>query len=100
MKHQKYYTFLQKQILLMIGLSLIPGFVYVIVGWVFDVFYPALLWYVFLMLTSLYGWVFYKEFATHKMDEEHLRNWYMKLTWFMYVIFSSWSLIFVLYVGS
>ena len=99
MKHQKYYTFLQKQILVMVGLSLIPGLVYVIVGWVFDIARPALVWYGILLCTSYYGWTLYKEFTTHKMDEKHLKKWYRKLTWFMYVIFSSWSLIFVMYVG-
>lgn len=100
MKHQKYYTFLQKQILVMIGLSLVPGLVYVIVGWVFNIFYPALIWYILMLITSLYGWVLYKEFSTHKMDEFHLKQWYKKLTWFMYVIFSAWSVIFVLYVDN
>ena len=100
MKHQKYYNFLQKQILVMIGLSLVPGLVYVIVGWVFNIFYPALIWYILMLITSLYGWVLYKEFSTHKMDEFHLKQWYKKLTWFMYVIFSAWSVIFVLYVDN
>jgi len=99
MKHQKYYTFLQKQILVLIGLSLIPGLVYVIVGWLFDIIFPALIWYGIMVLTSLYGWFLYREFANHKMDEDHLRRWYKKLTWFFYFIFSSWSLIFVMYVG-
>jgi hypothetical protein len=98
MKHQKYYTFLQKQILLMVGLSLIPGLVYVIVGWIFHIVTPALVWYGILLCISLYGWTLYHEFSSHKMDEEHLRKWYSKLTWFMYVIFSFWSLIFVMYV--
>jgi diguanylate cyclase (GGDEF)-like protein len=99
MKHQKYYTFLQKQILVMVGLSLIPGLVYIVVGWIFDILFPALVWYGIMLITSFYGWILYKEFATHKMDEDHLRKWYRKLTWFMYVIFSSWSLVFVMYVG-
>lgn len=99
MKHQKYYTFLQKQILVMIGLSLIPGLVYVVFGWIFDIHRPALVWYGIMMVTSLYGWFLYREFANHKMDEDHLRVWYRKLTWFFYIIFSSWSLIFVMYVG-
>jgi diguanylate cyclase (GGDEF)-like protein len=99
MKHQKYYTFLQKQILVMIGLSLIPGLVYLIMGWIFNILLPALVWYSIILITSFYGWTLYKEFATHKMDEDHLRVWYKKLTWFMYIIFSSWSLIFVMYVG-
>ena len=99
MKQQKHYTFLQKQILLMIGLSLIPGFVYVIMGWVFNIFYPALIWYILLIFTAVYGLFLYKEFSSYKMDEAHLKHWYAKLRWFFYVIFSSWSLIFVLYVG-
>lgn len=82
----------------MMGLSLIPGLVYVIFGWVFDVFYPALIWYGTMIIISLYGWQIYKEFDAHKMDEAHLKAWYEKLTWFMYVIFSAWTLIFVLYV--
>jgi len=99
MKQQKYYIFLQKQILLMIGLSLIPGFVYVTFGWVFNVHLPAVLWYVFLLFASLYGWSLYKEFARHKMNELELRRWYTKLQWFMYVMFSSWTIIFVFYIG-
>jgi diguanylate cyclase (GGDEF)-like protein len=46
----------------------------------------------------LYGWQLYKEFGDHKMDEVHLETWYHKLRWFMYVIFSSWTVIFLLYV--
>lgn len=99
MKQQKHYTFLQKQILLMMGLSLIPGLVYVVFGWVFNVILPALIWYGILIVTSGYGWKLYQEFYTNKMDEEHLSRWYKKLTWFMYVIFSSWTMIFVMYVG-
>lgn len=83
----------------MIGLSLIPGSVYVVVGWTFDILLPALIWYGIMLLTSLYGWSLYTAFSKHKMDEDHLREWYRKLTWFFYVIFSSWSLIFVMYVG-
>lgn len=98
MKQQKYYNFLQRQILVMVGLSLIPGLVYVIFGWVFNVFYPALVWYAALMLISLYGWKLYKDFATHNMDDTQLKDWYTKLTWFMYLIFFSWSVIFILYV--
>ncbi len=96
MKQQKYYTFLQKQILLMIGLSLVPGLVYVFFGWVFNILLPALLWYIFLVLVSLYGLYLYRKFATTKMNENQLRQWYKHLSFFMYVIFSSWSVIFVI----
>lgn len=97
MKQQKYYRFLQKQILVMIGLSLLPGIVYVIFGWVFDVFYPAVIWYLLLLAISLFGWSIYKEFDDHQMDEKTLKRWYKKLTYFMYIIFSLWTVIFVFY---
>ena len=99
MKQQKYYIFIQRQILLMMGLSLVPGLVYVVFGWFFNVVYPALLWYGLLILISIYGWSVYREFDRYQMDEKHLKRWYTKLTWFMYLIFSSWTLIFVMYVG-
>jgi len=99
MKHQKDYSFLQKQILLMIGLSLIPGFVYVILGWVFSIFLPAALWYAGLIVVSLYGFSLYKTFNRKKMTKVELAAWYKHLTYFMYIVFSSWSVIFVLYIG-
>ena len=97
MKQQKYYRFLQKQILVMIGLSLIPGIVYVLFGWIFNVFYPAVIWYILLIGISLFGWSVYKEFDNTQMDESALRTWYNKLSYFMYVIFSLWTVIFVFY---
>ena len=95
MKQQKNYKFLQKQILLMIGLSLLPGLVYVFFGWVFDVIMPALVWYISLICISLYGLYLYREFEYKQMDELELANWYTRLKFFMYVIFSSWSVIFI-----
>ena len=96
MKQQKYYKFLQKQILLMIGLSLLPGLVYVFFGWVFDILMPALAWYIFLVWISLYGLYLYREFEIRQMNEEELRKWYKHLTLFLYIIFSSWSIIFII----
>ncbi len=92
MKQQKYYHFLQKQILLMIGLSLIPGVVYVIFGWIFNIFMPALLWYLFLLLLSLYGIAIYRYYTHNQMNEVQLRRWYAHLSLFMYASFASWQL--------
>ncbi|PTB87817.1 hypothetical protein C9925_01335 [cyanobacterium G8-9] len=63
MKQQKYYNFLQKQIAVMIALSLLPGLVYVFFGWVFDILLPSLLWYTFLIFVSFYGLYLYKIFG-------------------------------------
>lgn len=80
----------------MIGLSLIPGLVYVLFGWIFDILLPSLLWYVGLIFISIYGMYVYKQFSNNKMNEIELRRWYKHLSLFMYIIFASWAVIFVL----
>ncbi|WP_309496120.1 bifunctional diguanylate cyclase/phosphodiesterase [Sulfurovum sp.] len=97
MKQQKHYKFLQKQILLLIFLSIIPGIVYVTFGYLHNVFMPAMLWYVAMLFTSAYGMYLYKWFNNAKMEYEELKIWYGQLITFMYVIFSLWTVIFLLY---
>jgi len=97
MKQQKYYSFFQKQILLMVFLSLIPGIVYVVFGYLYNVFLPAILWYVAMLLASVYGMVLYKWFSNVKMEQEELSRWYGHLISFMYIIFSLWTVIFIFY---
>jgi diguanylate cyclase (GGDEF)-like protein len=99
MNKQKFYFFLQKQILLMMFLSLIPGLAYIILGWINGVVIPALIWYALIILVSLWGWKLYHNFKLEKMSTDKLANWYKKLTIFFYLIFSLWTLIFVLYAG-
>jgi len=99
MNKQKFYLFLQKQILLMIFLSLVPGLAYIVLGWVNGVVIPALVWYGLVILTSLWGWKLYTDFHLEKMSTDALASWYKKLTIFFYLIFSLWTLIFILYAG-
>jgi len=99
MNKQKFYVFLQKQILLMIALSLIPGLAYIVLGWMNDIVMPALIWYSLVMLVSLWGWQLYRRFQLEQMDTEELESWYRKLTFFFYIIFGLWTLAFLLYAG-
>ncbi len=99
MNKQKFYLFLQKQILLMMFLSLIPGLAYIVLGWLNGIVMPALVWYGLMMLVSLWGWKLYNDFQLEKMSTDSLAGWYKKLTIFFYLIFSLWTLIFILYAG-
>ncbi len=99
MNKLKIYTFLQKQIILMMLLTLIPGLAYIALGWVGGVVLPALVWYGFIMAVSLWGWRLYSEYALDKMSVAELNRWYRKLVAFFYLIFSLWTLIFILYAG-
>ncbi|HEY9190256.1 MAG TPA: EAL domain-containing protein [Sulfurovum sp.] len=99
MRQQKYYTFFQQQILVMIALSLIPGVVYLFAGWIFGIMMPALIWYALMLLVSLYGWKLYTQFQSLKMNEATLKHWYDGVRVFMYSIFALWTVVFLLYVG-
>ena len=99
MNQQKFYGFLQKQILWMIGLTLIPGLAYIALGWMHDVVMPALIWYSLVILVSAWGWQLYKDFKLEKMGADELKTWYQKLTLFFYIIFGLWTLVFLLYAG-
>jgi len=99
-KKNKYiYTTLHKHIIVMLYLSLIPGLFYIILGWINDIMMPALLWYIVLVLTSLWGYRLYKEFDYSRLGESELEVWYKKLSIFFYVIFSLWAVIFMLYAN-
>ena len=93
----KIYTFLQNQILLMMGLSLVPGLAYIGLGWISGILVPALIWYVFIVLISAWGWHLYSHFKLESLTKEDLQTWYKKLVIFFYIIFSLWTVIFILY---
>jgi len=97
MKKQKFYGFLRKQILLMIGLSFIPGLAYIGLGWMKDIVMPALILYSLVILVSLWGWKLYRDYEFEEMGKEELKNWYRKLTFFFYIIFGLWTLAFLVY---
>lgn len=81
----------------MIFLSLGPGVVYVIFGYIYNLLYPALLWYSAVFLSSIYGIYLYTIFQNTKMEYEELRLWYNKMIVFMYVIFSLWTVVFFIF---
>ena len=99
MNRQNFYTFLQKHILLMIGLSLLPGLAYIGLAWLNGIAMPALVWYGLMLLVSWWGWSLYKEYRPEQMSSGDLKSWYLKLMVFFYIIFALWSLIFVLYAN-
>ena len=97
MQDKKFYTFLHKQIPLLIGLSLFPGLAYIFLGWMSGVVYPAVAWYVMLLIVSFFGWKCYIKFEKNRMDRQALDHWYRRLRLFFYAIFVLWTVIFMLY---
>lgn len=98
MKTIESYIFLRKQIPLMIALSLLPGLGYIFLGWINDVVVPALIWYTVSLIISVWGIYLYRSYHPNKMNTKETRLWYDKITIFFILIFSIWTLIFVLYI--
>ncbi len=99
MQSTESYLFLRRQIPLMIALSLIPGLGYILLGWINGVVLPALVWYAVSFVISLWGFKLYSNYHPKKMSTTETELWYNNVTLFFILIFSIWTLIFVLYAN-
>lgn len=98
MRNKRFYTFLHKQIPVMIALSIFPGLGYLLLGWLNGIFMPAFVWYLLIVVESLWGASLYRGFDFDTMSESRRESWYQRLSWFYYLFMSLWVLIFLLYV--
>lgn len=98
MKDKRFYSFLHRQIPVFIALSLIPGLGYLFLGWLNDVLMPAFVWYLLIVVVSIWGVGIYRNFDFDTMSEQRRDRWYQQCSWFMYACFLLWVLIFLLYV--
>ena len=99
MRDKRFYDFLHRQIPVFIVLSLFPGLGYLFLGWLNDIFVPAFVWYLLVIVASLWGYRLYRALDFDAMSESRRDSWYRQCTWFFYVFFLLWPLIFLLYVG-
>ena len=97
-KTKQFYVFLHKQILVMLGLSLGPGIGYIVLAAINDAVLRAVIWYFLLVIVSVWGYRLYRSFSFDQMSQTALDVWYNNTSYFYYVIFSLWSLIFILFV--
>jgi diguanylate cyclase (GGDEF)-like protein len=97
MKNQKFYSFLHKQIPVVIGLSVVPGVAYIFLGAYYNLLQSALIWYGLVVLVSMWGVRIYRRFHFESMTRQDLDHWYSELSYFFYAIFMLWTLIFLLY---
>jgi diguanylate cyclase (GGDEF)-like protein len=99
MNEEKFYDYLQKQILLLVGWSLATGLGFTILCAVYDIVTPAIIWYGLILLASLWGWNLYRTFKYKNVDLNQLESWYQNVRLFIYVIFGLWTVLFILYSG-
>jgi len=98
MRDLRFYTFLHKQIPVIMVLSLFPGLGYVFLGWMHDIHTPALIWYGVIVAISVWGYLLHKEYSAELMSRAQLASWYRRLTVLFYLFFLLWVAIFLIYV--
>ena len=56
MRDKRFHEFLRRQIPVFIALSLVPGLGYLFLSWLNGVFTPALVWYLLVVVASVWGY--------------------------------------------
>lgn len=98
MAQPRFHLFLRKQIYVMIMLSVFPGLGYIFLGWLYDIHALAIVWYVLIVVLSIWGMFLHREYKPEQMGKARLENWYTRLSIFYYLFFILWLLIYVIYV--
>ena len=86
MRTNEIYIYLHKQIPVMAVLSLFPGLGYILLGWYNDMYLGAVLWYVGVVLVSIWGYTLYKDFDINNMGNTQLEEWYKKTSILFYLV--------------
>jgi len=97
MNKENFYDYLQKQIILLVGWSLLTGLGFLILCFNYNVSDHVTWWYGAIFLVSIWGLTLYQEFKNNDIDVHHLESWYLKVRLFIYMIFGLWSILFIIY---
>lgn len=98
MNDHYFYSYLHKQIPVIIFLSLLPGLGYVFLSWMHDIPLRAVIWYAGILLVSLWGYRIYRQYLKNNLSSTQLKRWYKSLTLFYYAFFLLWLTVFLLFI--
>lgn len=98
MEQPRFYSFLHRQIPVLIVLSVFPGLGYIFLGWLHQAHIPALIWYGLVLVISVWGVWLYRGYSLQQMSLVRLDRWYGQMMLFYYLFFGLWLLIFLIYV--
>lgn len=95
-----FYRFMHKQILILIGLFSTTSLSYVIFGLIYDTNHIEVVWYLFVLAISYWGYKLYSEYSNTELTIEEKERWLNKLRYFIFAYFSTWTIMFVNYTMS
>ncbi|MDF1881073.1 EAL domain-containing protein [Sulfurimonas sp. MAG313] len=97
--NMNFYKFMHKQILILIALFAGTSTSYVIFGFIYDTNKVEIVWYVLVLAVSFWGYLLHKEYADNELTIEEKENWLNRLRYFIFLYFSTWTIMFVVYVS-
>lgn len=95
-----FYRFMHKQILVLIGLFSTTSLSYVVFSFVYETNHIEIIWYLFVLLVSYWGYRIYLEYSHTDLTIEEKEKWLNKLRYFLFIYFSTWTIMFVYYTLS
>ncbi|ADN09128.1 putative bifunctional diguanylate cyclase/phosphodiesterase [Sulfurimonas autotrophica] len=93
-----FYNFMHKQILVVIALFLGTGPGYILMGFLYSSIFIETLWFLIVVLVSVWGYKLYKRYSFDMTIKEKNR-WLLHVRYFMFVYFSLWTVIFLYYIS-
>jgi len=98
LKNINFYDFMHKQILVLIALFSTTAFSYVIFGIFYSSYLIEILWYLLVLGVSYWGYSLYRAYEDNDYSIMQKEEWLRRLRYFIFFYFSTWTIIFTVYV--
>jgi len=92
-----FYNFMHKQLLVLISLFAGTGLGYIYIGYLYSSLLPEIIWYSVILGVSIWGYRLYKGYKDTDLSLEEKDSWLNRLQYFLFLYFSLWTVIFILY---
>lgn len=97
--NMNFYRFMHKQILIVIGLFISTGAGYLYMGWIYASLLPEILWFTLLLVISYWGYRLHRVYADNDLNMVEKEKWLHELRYFLFIYFSIWTIMFVMYIS-
>jgi diguanylate cyclase (GGDEF)-like protein len=92
-----FYNFMHRQlfVVLLLVIGTAPG--YILIGYLYTDMKIESIWFVGVLMVSLYGYYLYQNFPKDAQEKEK-NSWLQRVSYFMLIYFSIWNIPFIYYV--
>ncbi len=99
LNNMSFYNFMHKQILVLIALFASTATSYVFFGIVYSSYIIEPLWYLLVLAASYWGYSLHRSYSKNNYTIKDKEKWLSKLRYFIFFYFSTWTIMFIVYVS-